>query len=99
MSNVGLHEIKRLNQDVQSRFNELITAINNAGYDVIVTSGKRTYQEQAALNRQNPKNNAPPGTSRHEKGTALDINIRNRKTGKQYFKKHFPCRMGGYRYS
>lgn len=50
------------------------------GYDVVITSGFRTYAEQAALHAQNPSN-ARPGTSRHESGIAADVNLINRQTG------------------
>ena len=51
-------------------------------YYPILTSGYRTYEKQAYLKRQNSKN-ARAGYSNHNYGFAVDLNIKNRKTGKQ----------------
>jgi len=49
------------------------------------SSGYRTFEKQAQLYAQNSKN-APAGKSDHNYGFAMDINIRNKKTGVQLFK-------------
>ena len=73
--------LSRLNGTFAARLRRLIAyAETTLGYDVTITSGFRSYQEQAALHAQNPSN-ARPGTSRHESGIAADVNLRNRKTG------------------
>lgn len=43
------------------------------GKKIPVNSGYRSYDEQAALYKQNPKKAAKPGGSLHEAGLALDI--------------------------
>lgn len=47
------------------------------GKKLLITSGTRTYEEQAKLHRENPKKAAPPGRSLHEKGLAIDIDSKN----------------------
>lgn len=64
----GLHPAER------SRFARLIGHIQEkTGWRVIVTSGYRSYAEQAALKAQNASN-AAAGSSFHNYGLALDIN-------------------------
>jgi LAS superfamily LD-carboxypeptidase LdcB len=58
--------------------NALIAAASRAGILVTPTSGVRTYRQQAALYRRylaglNPYPVAPPGTSDHELGKAVDL--------------------------
>lgn len=52
----------------------------NTDWDIIVTSGRRTFEHQAQLHKENPSN-AEAGKSNHNYGFAVDINLRNRKTG------------------
>lgn len=44
------------------------------GQSVVINSAYRSYAQQEALHRANPKKAAKPGRSLHEKGLALDIN-------------------------
>jgi LAS superfamily LD-carboxypeptidase LdcB len=57
---------------------QLVAAAARAGIPAQVTSGVRTYSQQARLYRRylagmNPYPVAPPGTSDHELGLAVDI--------------------------
>lgn len=45
----------------------------STGKNIVINSGKRSYQEQAALYASNPEKAAKPGRSLHEFGLALDI--------------------------
>ena len=47
------------------------------GKSVMVTSGYRSYAQQAAEYKANPKGAAKPGTSLHEFGLAIDIDQRD----------------------
>lgn len=53
----------------------LLAQLAPYGVRATITSGTRTYQQQAALysqpNRRYPV--APPGSSRHEQGRAVDV--------------------------
>ncbi|SHL14934.1 hypothetical protein SAMN05444266_102216 [Chitinophaga jiangningensis] len=63
---------------------DFIRAINSqTDYWVIILpdAGPRTRAEQTILWEQNKKN-ARPGTSRHEKGAALDISLKHKVTNK-----------------
>lgn len=87
--NLGLGKLETYDRfpAFKGRFIAFINAINRAGYWVYITSGgSRSYAEQARLRRINT-NNALPGTSKHGKGAAIDINIINKQTGEHY-KKH-----------
>lgn len=86
VKNIGMSELNRYSTYAKARFLDLINKINMSGYSVTVTSGVRTFAEQARLKRQNSKN-AAAGTSRHERGLAIDINIRNISTGQVYLKR------------
>src|SRR5438105_1469190 len=61
--------------------NALMTAradLDKAGISYTITSGARSYAAQAALyaNRfTNPNPVAPPGSSKHESGLAVDISV------------------------
>lgn len=68
----------------KDRFTAFVNAINKAGYWVIITDGgNRSYAKQAALRMSNKKN-ALPGTSKHGKGAAIDLNLINKQTGEYY---------------
>lgn len=54
----------------------------NTDWEVIWTSGYRTFEKQAALHEENP-NNAKAGESDHNYGFAFDLNLKNKKTGVQ----------------
>lgn len=86
--NTGINRLESFNKYPNNKklFIRFINGINKLGYEVAVTSTERSYAVQAALKLLNT-NNAAPGTSKHEKGAAIDINIKNIKTGES-FKKH-----------
>ncbi len=59
----------------------------NTEYDIILTSGTRSFEKQKQLNSKN-SSNANAGLSYHNYGLALDLNLVNRKTGFQLMKRH-----------
>ncbi|MBS0031608.1 M15 family metallopeptidase [Chitinophaga sp. 22321] len=72
-------------------FSRFIKAINQQGYWVHVgpNGGYRTAAQQAQMKKNNG-NNAKVGKSRHQQGTAIDLNIRS-KTGGGYILKNDPA--------
>src|SRR5512143_3290057 len=61
-----------------SAVQQLLDAAHSAGIRAEITSGVRSYSQQARLYRRwlaglNPYPVAPPGTSDHERGLAVDI--------------------------
>lgn len=64
--------LNQLNPAVKSVFENLIADINKMGYQVVITSGYRSFQKQAELKKLDPRN-AAPGYSSHNYGTALDF--------------------------
>lgn len=66
--------VNKLHKSVQPRFAELIKKIEELGYRVVLTSGYRSFGEQLALKKKN-KSNASAGSSPHNYGLALDMNI------------------------
>lgn len=77
--------LKELNPAYQKRFRQFIADIEKIGYKVLITSGYRSFEEQAELKRQNSKN-ASSGRSMHNYGTAIDINLISKKDGSQLMK-------------
>lgn len=79
--------VKRLHPQVQSIFTNFFNDIisNFPGYDITINETYRSFARSAYLKNQN-KNNASPGYSPHNYGYAIDLNIKNRKTGKTYLK-------------
>jgi peptidoglycan L-alanyl-D-glutamate endopeptidase CwlK len=66
--------IKNLHPDVKNTFRQFISDIQKeTGYTVVITSGYRSFANQASLYAQN-NSNAKPGYSFHNYGLALDIN-------------------------
>lgn len=66
--------IKGLNKKVQNKFRRFIDRVEaETDYNVIVTSGYRTFAEQQKEHLANPLNPAP-GYSTHNFGLSLDIN-------------------------
>jgi hypothetical protein len=82
IKNEGVFLLEKYNKYPNNKnlFIRFIQAINNAGYSVIITSTNRSFAEQAAEKLAN-SNNASPGHSRHEVAAAIDIKIKNIKTG------------------
>jgi LAS superfamily LD-carboxypeptidase LdcB len=64
--------LSKLNKSAAVIFRMFIKDIERLGYTVIITSGKRTNAEQAALKKQDERN-ASAGSSAHNYGTALDF--------------------------
>ena len=65
--------IKDLHPDVQQKFRDFVKLCGAQGWDIICTSGYRSFEEQRKLNKLNPSN-AKAGRSHHNYGLALDIN-------------------------
>lgn len=71
--------IINLHPSYQNHFRSFINDYeknNINGYKIKITSGYRTFAEQAVLKSQN-NNNASPGKSMHNYGLAIDLNILN----------------------
>lgn len=86
--NVGLGFLKSYNQypEYKNTFIAFINLINKAGYWVHITDGgDRSLDDQIKFYRLNRKN-AVPGTSKHGKGSAMDINLIDKRTGERYLK-------------
>jgi hypothetical protein len=68
--------LEGLNPIAKNRLMSMITEYNQiTGKVPQINSAFRTYSEQAALYKKYGKGRAaPPGTSRHEKGFAIDVN-------------------------
>lgn len=64
-----LHPVAR--KKFEKFLNEIIAY---TGFSPIITSGYRSFEKQAQLKRENAKN-AAPGTSKHNFGLAIDINL------------------------
>lgn len=47
--------------------------LKNQGYTLYITSGYRSYNQQAELHENNPNGAATPGESQHQTGLAVDI--------------------------
>jgi LAS superfamily LD-carboxypeptidase LdcB len=63
------------------------------GVTLSISEGWRTYEEQAALKTANPRKAAAPGTSKHERGYAVDLDVGA--GGRTYFE---PPSDARYRY-
>lgn len=74
--------LSRLHPKYQNLFRRFIAEIEKLGYKVLITSGYRTFQEQAAEHKDNSKN-AAAGKSVHNYGAAIDLNLISKKDGKQ----------------
>lgn len=67
--------LEGLNPAVKSQFLGMVQEYGErTGKSVQVNDGKRSYEDQAALHRKDPKRAAPPGRSLHEFGFAIDTN-------------------------
>jgi hypothetical protein len=70
----GAKRIDRLSPTLRNPFEQMMRdAPENVRRELSLTSGFRTYDEQAALKRAKPHLAAHPGHSRHELGEALDL--------------------------
>lgn len=75
--------IKDLHPKAKTVMSNLLKMIMSKGYNAIVTSGHRTFQDQVVQKKKNPKN-AAPGLSTHNYGLAIDINLQK---GTSFWKK------------
>lgn len=67
-------KLDSLNPELLTSFKGMVQEYGEmTGKKVIVTSGSRTSEEQAALYRKDPSKAAKPGRSLHEFGLALDV--------------------------
>lgn len=77
--NQNTHLLNKYQPTVRGRFIQLINTINQHGYKVIITSTKRTSEEQKALWLKSQNNTvlkaARPGHSLHERGLSIDLNL------------------------
>lgn len=64
--------IADLHPKYKATFAAFIKDIEQLGYDVTITSGYRSFQRSAELNKENPLN-ADAGLSTHNYGLAVDI--------------------------
>ncbi|HTE25405.1 M15 family metallopeptidase [Flavitalea sp.] len=79
--NTGIYYLERYKSHPENRntFIRFVNEINKLGYRVIITDTFRSHHEQWLLKYGvgGNINNAEPGTSRHEQGAAIDINLTN----------------------
>lgn len=68
--------VRELHPAVQDKFRAFIKDATDAGWNIIPTSGYRSFQKQLELHKAN-SSNAKPGKSHHNYGLALDINATN----------------------
>lgn len=67
--------LSELTAPAQKAFRQFIYLAEKQGWEVTITSGYRSYTQQATLYQKNKKN-AKPGTSPHEFRRALDMNFK-----------------------
>lgn len=67
--------VENLHPKARMKFKDFISRVEKElGYQIIATSGYRTWEHQAQLHKENSKN-AKAGYSSHNYGFALDINV------------------------
>ncbi len=86
LSEENKKQVFELHPNARLKFAQFISAIQDKGYIVVITSGHRDFNKQAQLYLENP-NNAKAGYSNHNYGYAIDINIIDPKTGKTILRK------------
>ena len=75
--------VEDLHPDFRDDVKEFFSWIEkNTDWDVIWSSGRRTFEHQAELHEEDERN-AEAGKSDHNYGFAFDINLINRRTGVQ----------------
>ena len=73
----------KVRKDVAPDLIRLINDATKAGHKINLTSGYRSYNEQAKEHKRTPKLALPPGKSQHGLGKAVDINLpHTKKDGK-----------------
>ncbi len=63
----------QLRKEVIPSLTQFVRKLNEVGYKVTIIYGYRSYQLQAKLYQETPTAAAPPGTSEHQTGFALDM--------------------------
>lgn len=66
--------IRSLKPSVRGNFRNFLAEAKANGYDGVIISSRRSYEEQEYYKEEDPRN-ASPGTSLHEKRMAGDINF------------------------
>jgi D-alanyl-D-alanine carboxypeptidase len=89
---------ERLRHDAAVAFEQMYTEAREAGLWLWVISGHRSWAEQKYLYRQYRKGLGPraarPGRSNHQRGTAVDIAVRNTTTLTYEWLATNACRFG-----
>ena len=79
--------VDKLHPKFRDKVKEFFSKVEkDTGLQMYATSGLRTFEEQAALKKQNASN-ASPGYSGHNYGFSVDVNVINPKTGAIILKK------------
>jgi len=66
--------IRNLSYSARKRFDGFLSELKQLGYTIVIRDSLRTFEEQQYYHNKD-KRNATPGTSDHETGNALDIDI------------------------
>lgn len=66
----------RIAKNAVEPLRKFVAALTSLGYDVIVTSGFRSFEDQKSLHLANENSAAAPGYSQHQSGFAIDIHRR-----------------------
>lgn len=76
MDRISEQKLASVNPDLAARVHQMADALSRRGIVIKVSSGLRSVEKQAALyadRANNPNPVAKPGTSKHEKGLAIDV--------------------------
>lgn len=65
----------RVKPEVAKAFNAMRSAAQGDNIEIGSVSGFRTYKQQADAHRRKPTLALPPGTSNHQQGIAIDIDV------------------------
>jgi hypothetical protein len=80
-------EVNKLHPKFQDDVKEFFSWIEkNTDYAIVFNSGHRTFEDQQRMIDIYGNGAAPVGKSNHNYGFAIDINLRNKKTGKTIMK-------------
>ena len=83
--------VEKLHPQFQPLVKEFFSRVEKElGLQMYATSGLRTFERQAQLKKEDPKN-AAPGLSDHNYGFAVDVNVIDPKTGKIILNKQSPA--------
>jgi hypothetical protein len=79
--------VDKLHPQFRDKVKEFFSKVEKQlGLQMFATSGLRTFDQQAKLHKENPKN-AKAGYSDHNYGFAVDVNVIDPKTGKIILRK------------